>query len=302
MRDKFQVGLPQPELNVSETSSSLDPGATGTFQVNISRPIEKTVMVLYSVTDAKTGAITMREALVNVSNSFLQAPFRCASLFTSGTVPLIGASALTVMSDIPSGNPLNSTDFDAALTRTAGDAYKIAIEGYAVEYQNQKGWYFDSQSGSSTHISDESLMFGTKETASFDIPLNVGSGQTNSGIVLAAGETANVIAGGTVVEPTVEGLLNVAAGGIADPTTIGSGGTEVVHRGGTGLGALVSGGNRMFSASPVAPRCLAVCRLLDLVECERHESKWHVSCWAAPARAVSRLHLEERSKSHPVTC
>ena len=148
------------------------------------------------------------------------------------------------MSDIPSGNPLNSTDFDAALTKTAGDAYKIAIEGYAVEYQNQKGWYFDSQSGSSTDISDESLMFGMKETASFNIPLNVGSGQTNSGIVLAAGETANVWPGGTVVDTTVEGLLNVAAGGIADPTTIGSGGTEVVHRGGTDLGALISGGEQ----------------------------------------------------------
>ena len=71
---------------------------------------------------------------------------------------------------------------------------------------------------------------------------NVASGQTSTGVVLAANDVANVLAGGKVVDTTVDGVLNVLAGGVADPTTIDTGGIEIVDRGGTDLGALVSGG------------------------------------------------------------
>jgi hypothetical protein len=61
--------LPQAHLNVQLNASQLVRNVDGTyglgtFQFDITRPIEKEVKVLYSVTDNQTGAITTREAFI----------------------------------------------------------------------------------------------------------------------------------------------------------------------------------------------------------------------------------------------
>jgi autotransporter passenger strand-loop-strand repeat protein len=203
------INLPQPTLSIKENGNSITklPNGSfsqGSFQFHISRPIEKEVKVLYKVTD--NSASFTGTALINPKFAVSQ-PIRFASLFSS------------------------------ALPYKPGDAYTIAITGYQVQY-HAAAWYEDTGS-----LATEFLM-GKNQTASFNAPLNVATGQTTNSIVVATNAVVNVLAGGTVVDTTVQGLLNVAAGGIDDPTTIDSGGTEIVHRGGSDLGALISGGEQ----------------------------------------------------------
>src|SRR5262249_18276274 len=54
----------------------------------------------------------------------------------------------------------------------------------------------------------------------------------------------NVLSGGAVVDTTVSATLNVSSGGVADPTTIFSGGLETILAGGIDSGAQISGGEQ----------------------------------------------------------
>ena len=96
--------------------------------------------------------------------------------------------------------------------------------------------------------------------------LNVGAGQTSSGVIVDAGGTLNVLSGGTVSSTIDSGLVNVSSGGqavgtkvasggtllifsggLADPTTILGHGIEIIHSGGVDSGALIKGGTQFDS-------------------------------------------------------
>jgi autotransporter passenger strand-loop-strand repeat protein len=72
--------------------------------------------------------------------------------------------------------------------------------------------------------------------------MNVGAGQTSSGVIVDAGGTLNVLSGGKVSSTIDSGLVNVSSGGKAVDTTVASGGTEFVSVGGLDTGTTVQSG------------------------------------------------------------
>ena len=72
--------------------------------------------------------------------------------------------------------------------------------------------------------------------------LNVLGDEIEADIQILIGAVVNVY--GTVTDTVVEEILNILSGGDADPTTIYSGGQEVIDSGGTDTGALIFGGEQ----------------------------------------------------------
>ena len=72
----------------------------------------------------------------------------------------------------------------------------------------------------------------------------VGAGVTSSGMVLSAGDTLDVVSGGTVTDVTVTsgGAAYIRDGGVANTTTAGDGGAVFVYAGGTPSGTIIQGG------------------------------------------------------------
>ena len=60
--------------------------------------------------------------------------------------------------------------------------------------------------------------------------LNVGAGQTSSGVIVNSGGTLNVLSGGTIISTIDSGLVNVSSGGKAVGTTVASGQTNLFLR------------------------------------------------------------------------
>jgi autotransporter passenger strand-loop-strand repeat protein len=80
--------------------------------------------------------------------------------------------------------------------------------------------------------------------------LNVGAGQTSSGVIVDSGGTLNVLSGGTIISTIDSGLVNVSSGGKAVGTTVASGGTVFVAAHGVDSGSTIqSGGFQTISSS-----------------------------------------------------
>jgi hypothetical protein len=161
--------LSQPTLTVSAPDiSNGDLTSSSTFDFDISRPIEKEVMILYSVEDTDTKSITTRQAFLAAGDSSVQIPI--SSLFeevsTSGYAPVSQPAN-------PEGvSPINKStyaeDLGAALSGGTGDHFSVAIHGYEVEYLGDSPpygtgspeWYLDSTLGGNYNLAKEQLMFG----------------------------------------------------------------------------------------------------------------------------------------------
>jgi len=171
----------QPKLDVTANQSA------GTFTFDLARPIEKQVMVLYSITDNTNHTVTTREALIaptvnGLPNASVTIPF--AQSLQPGQLPT-GA---------PNGNQLlNNTptlaqyigSFDKKLQSTgSSDTYTVQILGYEVQYHSTAGmtkqqaaavtdanaWYFDGQVIGSSLVSpfdlqNENLMLNPQHDA-----------------------------------------------------------------------------------------------------------------------------------------
>ena len=83
--------------------------------------------------------------------------------------------------------------------------------------------------------------------------LNVGAGQTSSGVIVDSGGTLNVLSGGTIISTIDSGLVNVSSGGKAVGTTVASGGTVFVAAHGVDSGSTIqSGGFQTISSGGTA--------------------------------------------------
>jgi hypothetical protein len=167
--------VPQAQLNITNNDAvasqvSKKGPISGQFEIELTRSLEKDVMVLYTVTDDTTDQTTTREASISSSlsdpNDSVTISFD--SLFKKGTVATGAPSAADVNSLINSTPRLQdlSGTFDTKLTWTPG-------QGYEVKYHDGSSWYFDSQSSASpSDAENESLMFGQTETVSFQATQN----------------------------------------------------------------------------------------------------------------------------------
>ncbi|MGD9924368.1 MAG: Calx-beta domain-containing protein, partial [Pseudorhodoplanes sp.] len=170
-----QTTLTQAKLSVDAptivnrvVSGGINPNAT--FEFDLSRSIEKDVLVLYSVTNEDTGATVVRTSLVSAFSTS-SADISFSSLFGSAKPPKGAADALKIFSDAKGEIPLNKTTYNKSLPWNPADSYAIEIEAYAVSYQNGKEWYFDSRlSGMKgpADFSKQTLMFSNDLTAEFE--------------------------------------------------------------------------------------------------------------------------------------
>jgi autotransporter passenger strand-loop-strand repeat protein len=83
--------------------------------------------------------------------------------------------------------------------------------------------------------------------------LNVGAGQTSSGVIVDAGGTLYVLSGGAVISTIDSGLVNVSSGGRAVGTTVASGGAVIVSAHGVDSASTIqSGGLQTISSGGTA--------------------------------------------------
>ncbi len=87
-----------------------------------------------------------------------------------------------------------SGSFDKALPNPGTtNSYSIQILGYEVQY-HQNSWYFDSQVGNSSNISNESLMFGPDTVANFQYNLKYPSPPAPAVASASSGVLAQAVA------------------------------------------------------------------------------------------------------------
>ena len=158
--------------DISVTQSQLDllsPGDDpGTFQFQMTRPLEKNVMAIYSETDLSNGDQTAREAVLPSTPTGAQtsAVFDPATdMDTPVTTQPGDPNILKLLQDTPNLKGYASV-FDATYSVNPGDQFAIRLLGYEVQYggSSSNTWYFDGKgnpnvSSPSFNLDSEGLMY-----------------------------------------------------------------------------------------------------------------------------------------------